>query len=536
SEADRQTNFPRGAGLVAGGAVGLAVALVMLRTAWLGDDALITLQQVRVFVAGDGIVWNPGVRVQAFTHPLWFGLLSLVHALSGALFWPAMLLGAACTTAAVLLLWDFCRRSVGFAGAPGWAAVFALSVLLSRGFTDFGTSGLETSLSFLLAALAIRSVWAGGRGPWIWLVLAALVLTRMDNALLFGPLAVALAWRDIAERRFLAVIPGALAIIAWIAFATIYFGSPLPNTYFAKIGADYPLAERISRSMTYFGDALLRDGFSLAVILLGILSGLRAGMAGRLLALGLALMLGYIALIGGDFMRGRFLALPFFISLFLIAASLTSRLPPGRLGVVGVLAMALGQPVPLDPTYIKRSFFFGIADERGFFAYRLSAISPEPWPRIPPGRFTTNRARDASIGCGLVGEERLILPPEIWLIDTCALTDPFLSRVPAAPIPNWRPGHAHRRVPANYGEVVTRQSNRLAGGVGQELYDEMMLIATAPLWDGDRLAAIWRRLVGLGADAPDVYRTGGSPHLFFGAGGEPEPWRDAISSAEEPGS
>lgn len=55
---------------------------MFVRTAWLCDDAYITLRTVSNFVAGFGPRFNVAERVQAFTHPLWFLLETPVFALS----------------------------------------------------------------------------------------------------------------------------------------------------------------------------------------------------------------------------------------------------------------------------------------------------------------------------------------------------------------------------------------------------------------------------------------------------------------------
>ena len=51
---------------------------VAVKSAWLSDDAYITLRTVSNWLAGFGPVWNVGERVQAYTHPLW--LLALTGA------------------------------------------------------------------------------------------------------------------------------------------------------------------------------------------------------------------------------------------------------------------------------------------------------------------------------------------------------------------------------------------------------------------------------------------------------------------------
>ena len=53
--------------------------LVLLYTAWLGDDAFITIRTVDNWVNGFGLTWNINERVQAYTHPLWMLLLSAFH-------------------------------------------------------------------------------------------------------------------------------------------------------------------------------------------------------------------------------------------------------------------------------------------------------------------------------------------------------------------------------------------------------------------------------------------------------------------------
>jgi arabinofuranosyltransferase len=50
--------------------------IVLLRTAWVDEDAYITFRTISNFFAHQGLVYNVGERVQAFTHPLWLFLMS----------------------------------------------------------------------------------------------------------------------------------------------------------------------------------------------------------------------------------------------------------------------------------------------------------------------------------------------------------------------------------------------------------------------------------------------------------------------------
>ena len=62
---------------------------VFLANAWLGDDAYITFRVVWNVVHGYGPVFNPGERVQAYTHPLWMLVMTAAHAVTRDFFFTA---------------------------------------------------------------------------------------------------------------------------------------------------------------------------------------------------------------------------------------------------------------------------------------------------------------------------------------------------------------------------------------------------------------------------------------------------------------
>lgn len=102
----------RGRGERAGVLLALSVlAYVLVASAWQCDDAWITFRTARNAWQGQGLTWNPGERVQAFTHPLWLLLAILAHAVSGEFFYSMSLVSLVGLTRldALLLL------------APAWA-------------------------------------------------------------------------------------------------------------------------------------------------------------------------------------------------------------------------------------------------------------------------------------------------------------------------------------------------------------------------------------------------------------------------------
>ncbi|MBN1250426.1 MAG: hypothetical protein JXC32_22370, partial [Anaerolineae bacterium] len=60
----------------------LGFGALVVRNAWLSDDAYITFRTVDNFVHGYGLTWNVAERVQVYTHPLWMFLLSGVYAIT----------------------------------------------------------------------------------------------------------------------------------------------------------------------------------------------------------------------------------------------------------------------------------------------------------------------------------------------------------------------------------------------------------------------------------------------------------------------
>src|SRR5215210_747828 len=113
----------------------LAIALV--RTGWVSDDAYISFRTADNIIHGYGPVWNTAERVQAFTHPLWLAVCTAAFALTGEAFYTAIAVSAAITIGAVAVL--------VLRIAPGaWPMALAFAALLSsKAFVDYSTSGLE---------------------------------------------------------------------------------------------------------------------------------------------------------------------------------------------------------------------------------------------------------------------------------------------------------------------------------------------------------------------------------------------------------
>lgn len=316
---------------------GAATGFVLWKV-WVCDDAFITFRHVSNFLAGYGPVFNPGERVQAFTHPLWFGLLS-AGAVLFDVYAVAVGLGLLLTAAAFgFLAWLWRDERYGLAQLQ-----LAFVVLLSsKTFVEFQTSGLENSLSNLLVVVLwglMGQAWlTGKRFPLVVVAFLCglLVLNRPDHTVIAGPAALAAVLAAIKRREWSVwggLLLAALPVIGWYGFATVYYGTPLPNTVYAKVVM--PWSQAFPLGMRYLADYLRHEPLHAAVITVAVAGGLYASirsLRGRepgawipgLLAISVVLHLVYVASVGGDYMRGRF------VDIALVAATVLGMQLLGR--------------------------------------------------------------------------------------------------------------------------------------------------------------------------------------------------------------
>ena len=278
------------------------------------DDANINFTYARNLAAGEGLVWTPGYEpVEGFSTLAWTLLSSLAFGLSP---WPERSIGVlsvllcGVTLAALLAIveelcaeasrggsqragLDVSARLLPYLLAFGW-------LLAIPGFYAWTTTTLMESALWAaligLAALVLVSDATGrccGRRANVGLagVASAVVLTRPEG-LVLGPFLVVLAVVGAAGRvggagralrRFLPALAVVGATIAGLTlFRLLYFGYPLPNTYYAKVSPD-----RVYTALD--GARYLLDFWKTQppAALLSLVALVAALRSGRLVALGL---------------------------------------------------------------------------------------------------------------------------------------------------------------------------------------------------------------------------------------------------------
>lgn len=207
------------------------------------DDAFITFRYARNLLSGNGFVFNAGEHVLGTTTPLYTLLLAgLAWALRSENYpWLALSVNALADAATCWLLVVLGEkltggRRVGLSAALLWA-VAPMSV-------TFAIGGMETSV-FILLIVGTAYLYLSGRSCWAAIAAGLLVLTRPDGILLVAPMALDLLVRRLRARQFPAAesVLFLATVLPWAAFATLYFGSPIPHSILAK-----SLAYRVASS------------------------------------------------------------------------------------------------------------------------------------------------------------------------------------------------------------------------------------------------------------------------------------------------
>ena len=485
------------------------VVLVTLRAAWISDDALITLRTALNITHGWGPGYNATEAVQGYTHPLWFLLWVWVGSWTNQWILGLFVVSAALVGCAVaLVVW----RTSSIARI----VVITAFLLLSNAFIDYTTSGLENPLSYVLVAIAMTltlELVRQTRAPvWMYILLgltgAAILLTRLDLALLIAVPALVILWRIRTDLRRVLALLGALVLplAVWFTWTWLNYSTLLANTFEAKTNVQIPQGELVVQGLRYLWVSLEKDPITLLGLLVGLGLGLFVGPAIlRAWSFGVVTYIGYVVWVGGDFMAGRFLSVPFVVAMFILAASPTQFARDSKVkevaipAAVGVAALLLGISFlggtastalvnPSAPRWdVDQNLNANVADERGVYvlnvrdlrSYMDSLSRPlDTSPFVPIGDGTDlnrplrqldynarnwpDRPNDfelpgeVGVFCGFLGTVGIVTGPTTHLIDECALTDRFLAQRPfVSPGPfTWKMGHFARAVPEGYVEAV----------------------------------------------------------------------------------
>ena len=477
------------------------IFLIMVRTAWVADDAFLTMRTVDNFVNGYGLRWNILERVQIYTHPLWMFLLSGFYYFIRD---PFIVFYGLTILLSLVTIYLF---GVKFATSPA-KAVLGFSILIfSKAFIDYSTSGLENPLTHLLILIFLYIFLEKDHdlktGFWLFFIASLVAFNRMDTFLILIP---ALAWILYENRNIKMLVYAALGFlpfIFWELFSLLYYGFPFPNTAYAKLGTGISSLLLLQQGIRYAIDSIQRDPVTLFVIVLGILLALRSRNINIILAaMGIVLYFVYVIKIGGDFMSGRY------FSVLLLAASVLilkmtdmnfSRTNLAMFGLTVVLGLSASNP-DLRNHITKHVDVrnYGITDERVVYFRTLALINLD-WKTRRPNHIWVQqglehkaKGRVLSIGPAN-GLFAFYAGPNLHVVDTHGLGDPLLARLPAYHTSNFIIGHFFRAVPEGYWKYKRSFGDQIKDKNLREYYQKLsILIHSKKLFSKERLLTIWR--------------------------------------------
>lgn len=335
-------------------ALSLAAVILYANREFYHDDAYITLRYARNLIAGMGVVWNPGEHIQGYTNFLHLMLVSLLGVLHVDLVLASRIVGVASLVALVcaLLAFGWSRRRRG--SGPFWHLP-AILVITSAPMLVWSVGGLEGTVFSLWATLGCLFFVASFDTPnraWACAAsgacLALSFLARPDGAIFvsLSALWLSLDWRhgSRGHRLVAFLVPVALIIVPYVIWQSLYYGSIVPNTFYAKTGA--PLWERLELGVRYVVDYASRPPFLPFLVLTALVYAAatrRWSSTISYLALSVAGYLGFVIVVGGDHMQAFRLLLPviaLMIALLASASSSTTALH-GNLASAGVTLLVL---------------------------------------------------------------------------------------------------------------------------------------------------------------------------------------------------
>jgi hypothetical protein len=266
----------RAAWLVVLGIAGVALAFAAYTEhAW--EDFYIAYRASKNLALGNGLVYQPGERLQAFSSPVGVLLPALLVKLTGntsdaLVLWLFRLAGVALLAGSGLIVFR-ARRAVGMSEPAAALALFLMATQIH--IVAFSTNGQESAfLVFLVCA-----TWAGlaTRGVHVWLLgatLAAFQWSRPDGFVYWGCLVLGMLLWGAARapgpgvrrlRSLAAAVAVAAALYApWVIGCWLYYGNPVPHSIVAKslMGPSRDPAVLAARFLSFPLDVFVGSGSS----------------------------------------------------------------------------------------------------------------------------------------------------------------------------------------------------------------------------------------------------------------------------------
>ncbi|MDV2469323.1 hypothetical protein QR674_10030 [Acinetobacter chinensis] len=479
-------------------------SIFYLFSAWVADDAYITFRTIENFHNGYGLRWNIDERVQSYTHPLWMLNLLIGKYLIDDLYYLSLTLGYVYTIATIYILYLLCSFDLK-------KILLSLLILFSsKAVLDFSSSGLENSLSYFLISLFFYTIIKLKDHKYYYiilsLILSCMFLNRMDLIIPVLPFAFftffyqAYKNHEIKKSIYYGVV-GFVPVVLWSIFSIYYYGSFFANSVIAKTNTGLPIAHLQIQGFKYLYSNILYDPFtSIFIYITTIYAIFSKKQFNKLIGLGLILYIYYLVNIGADYMYGRFLTIPYIVSLFIFINNYktTQKITTFIITIVAALSIYNFYQFSFKKTeqFIISNKSFN--DERAFY-YNTTGLLPNLKNTnvgIADHFLETRYLFEAPVNqptdlytMGFNGYLASKLFPQKHIVDRLALTDAFLAAHPMN-YGYWRIGHFERAVNQEYMDSIQQNKNLITLAQDHYVFEQVYLLTKAPLNDPRRIQAI----------------------------------------------
>ncbi len=415
----------------------LVYIVIALKFDFFQDDAFISYRYVQNFLNGDGLVFNIGERVEGFTNFGWIIFLILwdslnidfilVSKVTGILFGAAFIF---VTYLTALKLFD--ERSKLLALLP----VYLLGASMSLPY--WSQSGLETAAFAFFAALSfylyLKQSWQ------LVFALTIAVWLRPEGALIAGIL---IAVEAVVEKKLpiFAITCSAIALIfslPFVAFKQIYYGSILPNPFFAKTGMSL---EQLTAGLEYTGRFFSHYGFYGAGLIVCVLFWKKLSDEMRAVLLIFLMYTLYIVLVGGDVLKVHRFFIPVIglsgilvvYSIWLLVRKFSSKTLNLVLFLSALPLLFLTYSLPKDYVLLYSEREKGLVESMQLLARDIKASDPTD--------FSVAHTTIGAFSYELMGHK---------VIDMLGLTDTMIARHPQAQVIEFESTWRERKYNAGY--------------------------------------------------------------------------------------
>jgi hypothetical protein len=276
------------------------------------DDAYISFRYAENLINGHGLVFNVGERVEGYTNFLWIiGLVVFKKLVNSNYILTARIFGFVSGAALFLITMFLIYRHDNDKAVVHTIYAFIL-LLACAAIPYWSVSGLETAAFAFMALAAMTAELFKPRLTAVMIVVATLL--RPDGIVIF---VVILLHRLLSDRQnaLNLIMVYVILLLPFAIFKVLYYGSLLPNTFYAKSGLGWPYVEAGWNYAMYFFKTVGVYGSILIPVALAIPALWRIY---RPLYLFIIIYSLYIVLVGGDVLKVYRFFVPVIPVLFLL--------------------------------------------------------------------------------------------------------------------------------------------------------------------------------------------------------------------------